>query len=165
MKETKAYVSIFIIFFLIFVMVGCSKNQSITSVDSPVSLPYKDFLDIRELSEGEKIRKSNLDLGITNKSNDCVLFPYDYGVQIFALIDNIWKEVPNIVEYPNKTEIILSTTSEGLSDAIVYITPDYSTLNESPRTVRVIMNANLCKNGIPTDERVIDYIDIDLGKQ
>jgi len=70
--------------------------------------------------------------------------------------------IPNLVQFANDADVFLSATSEDYYDAIISITPGYSSLQRTPTMIRVVVNAFLCQNGSPSDEMVSDYIDIEF---
>ena len=151
-------------FLLVYNLVSCAKITNNNLSDNPSSAPYKDFLDIVVLMEQEKINKTDLNLYISNKTIDCVVFSNDYDTQIFAWVDNDWVEISNLVIFADDADVILSPAYDIYPDAVVSISPDYSNLSEQPQKVRVVFNATLCKNGMPSNKIVSDYIDIDLEK-
>ena len=163
---SRSNISIFLLICLIFIIgcVSCGKVEDKVPIDYSDSTPPVDFLEIVELTTTEKLREDELHLFIENKTNDCIVFPNDYGAQIFTRINATWVQIPNLVEYMNETEIVLTTYPGERPFISIYLLPDYSEINGTPKEIRVILHAFLCQNGNPSDKMVSDYIDIDLVK-
>jgi len=162
MKMNKNICPAFICFLLVASCVSCRQGNNADFVDYPGSVPLVDFLEITELPDVEKIREAEINLFVENKTEDCVVFPYDYGMRIFAQSNNVWEEIPNLGNYIVKSNIILTVSSGEVPFVVVYLLPDYSELKEQPSKIRVILSAYLCYDGTPSDEMVGDYIDIEL---
>jgi hypothetical protein len=145
------------LFVMAFYLVGCTRGHP-----TDTSMTSVDFLDISVRSTDQKINPNDIYLYVTNKTNDCVVFPYNYGLEIFMKVNESWVKVNNLVEYAN-TENRPLTSSSGIEpDDLIFIRPDYSNVPGKPSDIRIILNAYLCKNGKPSSNLSNDYIEIPL---
>jgi hypothetical protein len=119
-------------------------------------------LDISIQSTDQKIDPKDIYLYVVNKTNDCVVFPYNYGLEIFLQVNGNWVKVNNLVEYAN-TENRPLTSSSGIEpDALIFIRPDYSNVSGQPTDIKIVLNAYLCDNGKPSLNLSTEYIEIPL---
>jgi hypothetical protein len=121
-----------------------------------------DFLDISVQSTSQKINPEDIYLYVTNKTNDCVIFPYNYGLEIFIKVNENWVKVNNLVEYANTENKPLTSASGVEPDDLIFIRPDYSNISDPPTEIKIILNAYLCNNGKPSLNLSKDYIEIPL---
>ena len=159
----RKYSYIFFSFILIASLVSCRQSKGTSLEDNPSSIPIIDFVDITEITDGEKIYDDQLNFYVENKTDDCVVFPYDYGVEIYTKDENNWLQIPYLGKYMSETTITLTPYFGEHPTDVIFVLPDYSVLNERPERIRVIMQAKLCNDGVPSDEMVADFIDIELG--
>jgi len=158
----------FVMAVFLFSLTGCLSASQNTEADQPdtfaelTGLPIVDYLDITNSDNVPKQRKNDVLLVIANKRNDCVYFPYDYGMQIFAYVNNAWTKIPQIIKYTPGENIFVSSRSEGNYEALVVLQPDYSGIKvESPQRIRIVLAGYLCENGIPAEKLTGDYIELE----
>jgi hypothetical protein len=142
-------------------LAGCSSSDN--KFQEAVGIPLADYLDITNLDTVSKITGDDIYLLVANKTDDCVIFPKDYGIQVFAYIDGIWTKVSTLGQYANPEKITLLPKKNNNPDAIVSLLPDYSTIKTSnPQKVRVVLAGYLCQNDVPAENPTGDYIELDV---
>jgi hypothetical protein len=157
MDKMSKNINGFFVCLLIFLVVSCTTNHP-----TDTSVADVDFLDISVQSTDPEIGTKDIDLYVVNKTNDCVIFPYNYGLEIYFRVNGNWVKVNNLVEYFN-TENRLLTSSSGIEpDGIIFIHPDYSSITDQPTNAKIILSAYLCNNGKPSSTLSKDYIEISL---
>ena len=109
-----------------------------------------DFLDISVQSTSQKINPKDIYLYVVNKTDDCIVFPYDYGLEVFIKVNESWVKVSNLVEYANTESRPLTSFSGIWPDDIIFIRPDYSSISDQPTDIKIVLNAYLCNNGKPS---------------
>jgi len=160
-EENKMKTRIFIksLCVTIFLLISaCTNNFSSKTPNTEL-----DFLNISELPNDQKIYSTDLDLYITNKTSDCIVFPYDFGVQIFLKSNGDWAEVQNLNQFASTEDIILTNSSGYEPEAIVFVSPDYSSFPGEPTLAKIILHGYLCQNGKPSTELSSEHIEISLG--
>jgi len=142
-------------------------NNSSSNEDSSLTLMPYDFSDYLEVSYWGQIPiriDKSIALDIQNTSMECIVFPHDFGVHIYANINGSWLEIPNSVQYPNQEDIILDPKGSFFSDSGTVVHPIISSINKNsnPIRIRVVIVGRLCKDGTPTEKQVGGYIDLDI---
>jgi hypothetical protein len=141
---------------------GCGSVANIGTFEDVAGLPIQDFAEIVKL-ESATISKDDISLYIENKTDDCIVFPNDYGTQIFyKLADGSWAFVPNLVDFPNTDLIHLSDRKGIEADAVLFIRPDTKRIPIHPATLRILITGYLCNNGIPVEELTGDFVDVEI---
>lgn len=153
-----------ILLILIFIVCtqGCSSTADKSTFEDVAGLPIQDFAEIVKL-ESATISDEDISLYIENKTDDCIVFPNDYGTQIFyKSADGSWVSMPNLVDFPN-TELIHLSDRKGIeADAVLFIRPDTKRIPIHPATLRILIAAYLCNNGIPVTELTGDFVDVEI---
>jgi hypothetical protein len=131
-----------------------------------LAIPTGNYLDITYLGSTPANVHSDFSLYAKNTTKDCIVFPHDYGTQIFVYLDKDWKNISDLGEYPNPNDIKLDPAGSLSSDAVIYITPDFSSIPSSayPIKMRIVVVGRLCQNGLPTENKTADYIELSVNK-
>jgi hypothetical protein len=145
------------------VLCSCSSKSDESEFITLVGSDIQHYLDITNLN-GSSVRLNTvISLYIKNKTSDCIEFPYNFGVKIFAYQNHGWIEVPDNIIYASHKDVILDP--RGLNvDAVVALQPDYATLGaiSNKFRMRIVMIGHLCKNGIPSNFNTADYIELNV---
>jgi hypothetical protein len=152
-------IKIMIISSLMMFLQGCKAGEENEFFSKIVNLPFTDFIEV-SVWDAPTISHDDINLYIQNKTNDCIVFPNDFGIKIFYNQEGSWKSLPNLVRTQNTEIITLTSIDDFESDAVVFIRPDYRELTKRPKTLRIVFEANLCEDGIPTKGLFVDYFDI-----
>jgi hypothetical protein len=129
-------------------------------------IPIQDYLDFKFLGVQPLNANSPISLDLINRTKDCVVFPHDYGKQIFVYLKNDWSGIPDSVDYPGQTDVTLAPAGKSTSDSVVFVKPNYSSipLSAYPIQMRIVVAGRLCQNGVPAGNAVADYTDITVNK-
>jgi hypothetical protein len=155
---------IFLTSILLICLCSCIHESSESKFISMVGIDFQHYLDITILS-GLPIKPNTvIDLYIKNKTADCVVFPYNFGVRLFVYKNNSWIEIPNNIIYASQKDVILDPREELNFDALVSLQPDYSKLGVMPNKyqMRVVMIGHLCKGGVSSNHNTGDYIELNI---
>lgn len=115
--------------------------------------------------------KSRIGLILENNSSDYIHFHNDLGLRIFAYLEDVdrWIEIGNRINYAGN-DIILSPKKSGLrTSKILTLRPDLFVFPDvlisiPPKSIRVVVQGIIYLENEPTNESVVTYIDVDLGK-
>jgi uncharacterized membrane protein len=115
-----------------------------------------DAIEIAEYYIGPEIKANDiLTFWIVNKSEECIVFPYDLGQKIFAEINNEWKPVNNIMEYHHHNDNILNGDNPT---TMVSVAPDLSNITvTAPVNFKVVLSGKLCDNKNFVVEKTIPF--------
>ena len=101
-------------------------------------------------------------LEVKNNSKDLIIFPSDYGLQMYTYDENkeMWTEIMNITEYyPVGNRQVSPKGEETLGRILITVRPDLpSTSNNTD--LRIIIIGTIYHDGVSTDKRVGAYADI-----
>lgn len=87
---------------------------------------------------------------LENVNNDCIVFPYDFGLEIYYEENNEKHEISNLMEYSPHDNIILGAKGEFFSISTISFTPDMTgiTVSDTTRFIAKI-SGTMCKSGTP----------------
>jgi hypothetical protein len=120
------------------------------------------YLNITNMFKSPIKPYTTITLYIVNKTLDCVVFPYNFGVKIFVYQNQGWIEIPDNVVYAYRNNVVLDPHGGLDEGAIVAIQPDYSKLGviSNRQRMRVVLIGELCKKGLPSNQLTADYIEL-----
>ena len=97
---------------------------------------------------GPKIIKSEkLIFWVKNKSKECIVFPYDFGVKIFIERGNSWLEVKNLMKYQPVRDITLEAEGNVFDSMVIYLYPDLSEIEIITQTnFNAVISGRFCNN-------------------
>jgi hypothetical protein len=159
-----------VLFFLVLLTIGfvaCGYDSSEKLFADKVGAPIEDFVDIRVVGNGLTFGGSNISLYVTNKTNDCIVFPADYGFMIFAYQNGDWIKIPNKAKYEtfdNEPNIVMDSRA-GLRPLVwTDVQPDYSQLqpNSAQLKIRIVLVGKLCVKGVASQRETADYIELNI---
>lgn len=165
MKNLKFACSI--CFYFIFVA-GCSSPTATPTMTQQdiyfqTAVPIRNSPEIHLFTREESQLRIHytLDLYVENMSDNCVIFPFDFGLSIWYFKDGQWNSIKDLAVVINPQDLILQPKGQPFSEQPVTIFPDYDVLAaEQPSSLRVFISGRLCKDGNPTDQIVGNYIDV-----
>jgi hypothetical protein len=127
---------------------GCSFMQEI---QNPKGTPTSeidqlgDRLEITFLRGPEIHTLQNVSLVITNLSEYCIVFPFDFGIELWVDVNDVWEEIDNMVQYIPEEDIYLEPVGESFSTMGVSIRPDLSDFPLLEKTdFKAILSGHLC---------------------
>ncbi len=86
-----------------------------------------------------------LEAWITNESEYCIVFPYDYGVKIYLKDEKAETEVANTVTYANYQDVRLAQRGDSGSRRIIPVLPDLTNIIiDVPQEFRATITGYLC---------------------
>lgn len=150
MPKRKKTIQILLVFSLmIIVFFGCSvKDENSPSASNIIKLTYNNGSQIRD---GE-----SLTVWMKNTSDDCVIFPHDFGIKISYEKDGKTYKVKNNVEYLPNTDKILDPAGSVFSEHEVFINPDLSNIKINGQTdFEASIAGYTCKNHSSVDARIL----------
>lgn len=156
---------IFILFILWPNIVSCGYSYfKDDNFSKKVSATIVDYLNIEPLVRTPIKMGTVIDLYVANKTTDCIVFPYNYGLQIYTYKGGDWIEIPDTAIYMTKDNVTLDAKGSLFPDAVVSVSPDYSYLNSDTQTqrLRIVLIGHLCKSGFPSEKTVADYVDLNI---
>ena len=158
-------------------MYGCSSfGLNDKKFTSAVGVKIDNYLDIIPVALDPITTHTTISLYLANKTYDCVVFPYDYGLKILAYQDQDWVEIPGTVQSKRQDgsviepggspdqDIVLDPNGKANPDIVIVITPDYSKLGpiSTPQRLRIVLIGRQCSNGIPSDQPTADYFELSV---
>jgi hypothetical protein len=151
--------SVFIIFVFIIFVASCSVGKSNDINANSDQNNVNSEIKIYEIPGQEEIKKNNslISLQITNLSDNNIVFPNDYGLRLFVLNGDIWKEVNNCYHYA-ETERDLPSVNGPQIGLVFDIFPCVDEINKT-KTLRVWV---IGTKQDETGEKVMAFIDLIL---
>lgn len=113
---------------------SCSQTINITPTQTTIN--YSDSLTF-EYNEGNQVDSfGSIAIWVINKSNNCYIFPYNYGVSLQILENSNWKELPSkLVNYYPHDDIIMEKKGKAIFDSYpVSFYPDISGMKITTET-------------------------------
>lgn len=143
---------------------SCSPTLSESEFDTAVGTNIQHYLDITSL-DGLPIKLNTvINLNIKNKTGDCVVFPYNFGVKMFVYQNHSWIDIPdNGIDVTHK-DVVLDPRGGLFPDTVVILQPDFSKLEDMSikHKMRIVMIGRLCKKGLPSSQNTADYIEVQV---
>lgn len=158
MKYLNSFVSIIIICML----VACQKisEEKMPGIDISLQETNKDItlsapMEINTFTIGDGIQ-----LILSNKSNNIIVFPQNYGVHIFTRQGNDWVPIDNGIEYPSGEKEIWPNQNQPFRDVVVFVQPNID--SKQPLTVRIFVIGRIKRENTVTQDQVGSYIDLTI---
>jgi len=105
---------------------------------------------------------TSIALGLKNLTDFTIIFPSNYGLQIFAFQDNEWSRIDNLMQYiPEGNTQISPKGPDTPGQTGVDFFPDLKNEGQ-PIEIRVVIQGIVYVDEMPTDEQASAYIDIVL---
>ncbi len=169
------------LFIMLINVASCSKTElPATSQATPASTQQVAFAttipidEMNTLIQLEQAPRSAGSLGlnplltvlyVSNLSGEVIGFPYDYGTKIlrYSEMNQTWTEVKNLNKYsPSWNDILLEPKGWNSVDTKpVIVLPDISHTIQ-PIEIRIVVQGKIYRNGLPSADEVVAYIDIVL---
>jgi hypothetical protein len=94
-------------------------------------------------------------------SDDQIAFSHDYGAKIFIYEDQEWREIPNLMKYPDGYLLLTDARGDVFKKGVASVAP---VLPKTDKAVlmRIILIGNIYRNGQITTEQTAAYIDLEL---
>ncbi|MBI3737922.1 MAG: hypothetical protein HY258_02625 [Chloroflexi bacterium] len=163
MKSTVKLLMLIILFLSI---TSCAPREKVYIEIAPgINFP-SDEMNVRiKLNPIEGITQLKLQkvlfLDLVNISHTPIVFPQDYGVEIFVKKENQWIKVRNDFWYGPGDKGVLPQEVDELGDAVVSIYPLIEDTGQSAM-VRVIVIGTVYQNDQPTSTKTAAYVDLIL---
>lgn len=143
---------------------GCTQFTIDRNFADKINVPIEDFIDIKLMGANYVIAGQGMSLYITNKTTDCVVFPYNYGLRIFVNQKDDWTELQQRDIFASHDDITMEAKGGLFPDETLFVDPDYSKLGNFAATLRmrIVIEGRLCVNGKASDKNVADYIELTL---
>ena len=124
------------------VFFACRSDNSTTEDFPAISVKRSDLnkffrLDVLPQSGNTNENNSIIAIHIENLTNKVIVFPANKAISIYSHKDNEWVTVPNIVQYPQKNDV-LAPTNDFPAGEVVSIVPSIDNMNSS-QTIKVII--------------------------
>lgn len=105
---------------------------------------------------------TSIALGLKNLTDFTIIFPSDYGLQIYVFQDNEWSRIDNLMQYiPEGNRQISPTGPDSPGQTGVDFFPDVPN-SDKPIEIRVVIQGIVYVGEMPTEEQASAYIDIVL---
>jgi hypothetical protein len=146
MKKTKLLVA----FLLLCTIYACSSAQ-VHNLADDIVVTYE---------TGPEIQATEvLEFWIKNTSNNCIVFPYNYGLKIFVEQNTNWIEVPNPTIYSPEDDIYLREADNIFSYRPVLLRPDISKIQlQGPTNFQATITGHLCDDENVVVEKTIPFV-------
>ena len=119
------------------------------------------FIPLDSKDDPYRIGKS-ISIGLKNLSESKIIFPSDYGLQLFINNDGQWKKVDNLGQYiPEGNTQISPMSPDTPGQTAIGFYPDLKNQGQ-PIQIRVVIQGILYEGETSTDEKAGAYIDIML---
>ena len=120
-----------------------------------------EFIALDSKDDPYKI-ETHIKLGLMNLSESRIIFPSDYGLQLFTFLDERWEKIDNLTQYfPEGNRQISPMSPDTPGQTAIGFYPDL--MNEGqPIQIRVVIQGILYEGETPTDVQAGAYIDIVL---
>jgi len=138
--------------FLIVALCSCAspedKNQGISD---PIVVTY---------ITGPEIEMTDLlDFWVKNTSDECIVFPFDFGAKILLDNNGSWIEINNLARYHPEEDIYLRAAGNIFSENAVGLQPDYSSIVLQENTdLLVVITGHLCEDDSVIIEKQIPFV-------
>lgn len=164
----KGFKTLLLIGLLCFGLTSCngtSKKENDLFLKK-LSVPIGKDLEVTLIGEKPTNSQSPIVLDVKNMSKECVVFPFDYGTQIYAYFQNDWNGISNSIEYPSHDDITITPTGTSTSDTTVFAKPNYSPVPPKayPIKIRIVVTGRLCKGGVASEDKTAGYIELTINK-
>jgi len=106
--------------------------------------------------------ETHIKLGLKNLSESRIIFPSDYGLQLFTFLDERWEKIENLTQYfPEGNRQISPIGPDTPGQTAIGFYPDLK-FEGQPIQIRVVIQGIVYEGDKPTDEQASAYIDIVL---
>lgn len=141
------------------ILITSCSNQS-TSDPVQIINTYTDDLKIEYYEGKYGDTFGSINVLVANESNNCYVFPYDYGVTLQIKINDRWDQIPSIAtNYSSQDDIIMERKDKSIFDTYpISINPDYSMVKISKTTeLKANIKGHLCDHPEITVEKEIPF--------
>ncbi len=144
------------------VLSGCQNASNEDQFHKEINIDITHNLDFTLFEKPPIIIYTGVDLYVVNKTSDCIVFPYNYGVRIFVLQNDNWIEIPDVLQHAFDHNVTLDANNGPFPDAVVSVNPDYSKLGNisGQLRMRIVVVGRQCVNGVPVDQEFADFIEV-----
>ena len=113
---------------------SCSQTANINPTQNTSN--YSDALTFEYNEDNQMDSFGSIAVWVINKSNNCYIFPYDYGVTLHIQENGNWKELPSkSVNYYPQNDIIMEKEEKAIFDSYpVSFYPDISGMKITTKT-------------------------------
>jgi hypothetical protein len=139
----------FTLFIIVFASLFCTNCGQANHIIYPtqISTSYVDSLTFEYDKTNTLDSYGSISVWVINKSNNCFVFPYDYGISFLIQLNGMWVKTPSIpVNYSPHDDIIMEKQGKALFDSYpITFYPDISNLKISKTTeVKGIIKGYVC---------------------
>ena len=144
------------------VLPGCQNASIEDQFLNKVGIEIKHNLDVTLLETSPIKLFTTVPLYVVNKTSDCLVFPFNYGVRVFVLQNNNWIEIPDVIKYADNHDVILDARNGLYPDTMVSVNPDYSKLDNisGQLRMRIVVVGRQCVNGVASEQQFADFIEL-----
>ncbi|MBI5934479.1 MAG: hypothetical protein HY867_12290 [Chloroflexi bacterium] len=102
------------------------------------------------MEESNPLFPGQVSMWVENVNNDCIVFPYDFGLEIYYEERNKKHQIHNLMEYNPHDDFTLGASGEFFSVSSINFTPDLAdiTISDSTRFIAKI-SGTMCKSDKP----------------
>ncbi|MFZ5902901.1 MAG: hypothetical protein ACOYZ8_05055 [Chloroflexota bacterium] len=114
---------------------------------SPLSIRYLNGTSFENSASTFRVSENfSISIQLENTNKVCIVFPYDFGVEIFYEQDGILREVDNLMEYVPHDNVTIDGKGSLFPIEILTITPDIEDLSISePINFTAKITGAICK--------------------
>jgi hypothetical protein len=151
------------IFLILLVLVACTnlttQNLGVTPETTEQAIQPNSRIVLREALGLKDIYAATgiIDLELHNKSDNTVLFPSDFGAEIFLQKGTEWEKVNNSFGYSNYDQV-LPISSDYPPGLVVPVAPDLAQITVRPIVLRINVKGTLSDSG----KEVEAYLDVTI---
>ena len=145
------------VFLILMVLIACTNRatqQSNAETNNPnTEIVLSEALGLKDIYDASGV----ISLDLRNNSDSNILFPSDFGAEIYVQNGTTWEEVNNTFGYSNGDQI-LPTASEYPPGLVVLVKPDLTEITMRPIILRVSVTGVLNDS----DQDVEAYLDVTI---
>lgn len=147
-------------------LVSCQHERDVAFASLiPVNHPNKE-VTLSLFTNPDNIHPdSSIHLLLENRSQNYISFPTDFGLRIFAYLDEemVWVEVENSITYlpPDKPIVLASKGEVPFNQTVLRVWPVMINAVDAAY-LRIMVSGNVLKENGPTDQQVAAFIEVEL---
>ena len=148
-----------LIFLFLFCIAGCNSNQN-TNGNNNGSDQNGDMLRVDYSTQGSLLISGNNNdtFIISNSGDQCIEFPFDWGLKIAAKNHNDWIDIRNLAIYQSKEDLFLGSKDTLSSKKYVSFIPAWKeTSLKSGTPIKITIRGFLCNNKKAVIEKTIFF--------
>lgn len=164
---TKVVPKILILAIFALTVAGCNTGLSAQDAAFNKIVPMDgmnsklEFIALDSKADPYKIGTS-ISLGLKNLSKNRIIFPSDYGLQLYTYQDDEWIRVDNVMQYfPEGNRQISPEGPDSPGQTAIGFFPKLIDMGK-PISLRVVIQGIVYEGDNPTNEAASAYIDIIL---